>query len=137
MKGTPDNRGFSLIELIIVIAIMAVLIGVLAPQYLKFATNARVATDVTNAQEIAKVIDAAIAGAGGSSVPLSITGAGGTAVSNVPGLTTLPNSKYDSSFQWNITSSLGLGVEEITLNGYVIYSKSGSSDAYYNQYYVN
>ena len=31
-----DNRGFSLVELIIVIAIMAVLIVALAPQYLKY-----------------------------------------------------------------------------------------------------
>ena len=29
------NKGFSLVELIIVIAIMAVLVGVLAPQYIK------------------------------------------------------------------------------------------------------
>lgn len=30
------NKGFSLVELIIVIAIMAVLVGVLAPQFLKY-----------------------------------------------------------------------------------------------------
>lgn len=135
MKGTPDNRGFSLIELIIVIAIMAALIGVSAPQYLKYVTNARVVTDVTNAEEIAKRIDAAIADGGAGVVASPITGVGGTAVSNVPGLTTLPDSQYDDSFQWNITSSMGMGVEEITLNGYVIYSKTGPSDAYYNQYF--
>jgi type IV pilus assembly protein PilA len=30
-----NNQGFSLVELIIVIAIMAVLVGVLAPQFIK------------------------------------------------------------------------------------------------------
>ena len=30
------NKGFSLVELIIVIAIMAVLVGVLAPQFIKY-----------------------------------------------------------------------------------------------------
>lgn len=36
-----NNKGFSLVELIIVIAIMAVLIGVLAPQYLKYVERSR------------------------------------------------------------------------------------------------
>ena len=40
-----DNKGFSLEELIIVIAIMAVLIGVLAPQYLKYVERSRQSAD--------------------------------------------------------------------------------------------
>ncbi len=40
-----NNKGFSRVELIIVIAIMAVLIGVLAPQYLKYVEKSRVSAD--------------------------------------------------------------------------------------------
>lgn len=39
------NKGFSLVELIIVIAIMAVLVGVLAPQYIKYVEKSRVSAD--------------------------------------------------------------------------------------------
>ena len=55
------NKGFSLVELIIVIAIMAVLVGVLAPQYLKYVHNSKVSTDAQNAQEMATAINVAIA----------------------------------------------------------------------------
>lgn len=41
-----NNKGFSLVELIIVIAIMAVLIGVLAPQYLKYVEKSRESADI-------------------------------------------------------------------------------------------
>lgn len=47
-----NNKGFSLVELIIVIAIMAVLIGVLAPQYLKYVEKSRVSTDKDNVVSI-------------------------------------------------------------------------------------
>lgn len=40
-----SNKGFSLVELIIVIAIMAILVGVLAPQYLKYVEKSRHSAD--------------------------------------------------------------------------------------------
>lgn len=46
-----NNKGFSLVELIIVIAIMAVLIGVLAPQYLRYVEKSRRSADATTVSE--------------------------------------------------------------------------------------
>lgn len=47
-----NNKGFSLVELIIVIAIMAVLVGVLAPQYLRYVERSRVSSDRDNIEAI-------------------------------------------------------------------------------------
>lgn len=55
------NKGFSLVELIIVIAIMAVLIGVLAPQYLKYVESSRLQKDNQAISEIANAIKIAMA----------------------------------------------------------------------------
>lgn len=68
-----NNKGFSLVELIIVIAIMAILIVVLAPQYLKYVERTRNSTDLQNATEIVTALqvyasdpDATVAPAAGS-----------------------------------------------------------------------
>lgn len=52
-----NNKGFSLVELIIVIAIMAVLIGVLAPQYLKYVERSRESADLDNYEIIINAIE--------------------------------------------------------------------------------
>lgn len=55
-----NNKGFSLVELIIVIAIMAVLIGLLAPQFIKYVQRSKYSTDVKNGQEIATIVQTLI-----------------------------------------------------------------------------
>lgn len=52
-----NNKGISLLELIIAITIIAVLVGVLVPQYVKFVNKSRRSTDLTNAETIAKAFE--------------------------------------------------------------------------------
>lgn len=59
-KKLSNNKGFSLVELIIVIAIMAVLIGVLAPQYLKYVEKSKVSADLDTIDGIVKATETAI-----------------------------------------------------------------------------
>lgn len=56
-----NNKGFSLVELIIVIAIMAILIVVLAPQYLKYVERSRNSTDLQNATELKTAVETYVA----------------------------------------------------------------------------
>ncbi len=61
MKKFLNNKGFTMVELIIVIAIIAVLAAVLAPQYLRFVEESRESTDVDTAAKIEAAVNVLVA----------------------------------------------------------------------------
>lgn len=60
-KERMNNKGFSLVELIIVIAIMAILAAALAPQLMKYIEKSRVSTDASTCTSIESCVNAALA----------------------------------------------------------------------------
>ena len=77
-KEMEKNKGFSLVELIIVIAIMAVLIAVLAPVFVKYVEQSRRSRDIQTAAQIREAFLADIAEGstvGASSVEIEINNA--------------------------------------------------------------
>jgi type IV pilus assembly protein PilA len=88
-KAVKNNKGFSLVELIVVIAIMAVLVGVLAPQFIKYVEKSREATDIQNISSIADACQTYFADHTGTGTSVTITL--GSAVTDTDGLAVLVN----------------------------------------------
>ena len=42
------NKGFTLVELVVVVAVLAILVGLLAPSYTKYVERSRESTDLAN-----------------------------------------------------------------------------------------
>ncbi len=59
-QNTSKNKGFTLVELIVIIAIISVLATVLAPQYTRYVESARRANDLQVATNIVTAVKAAI-----------------------------------------------------------------------------
>lgn len=76
-QRSMGNKGFSLVELIIVIAIMAILIGVMAPQLLRYVERTRVSADTQVADSARSAVttamlDPAVIGSNPSGVPATL-----------------------------------------------------------------
>jgi len=56
-----NNKGFSLVELIVVVLIMAIIAVALAPQVMKWVENSRVSTDCTNYESLVENVQLALA----------------------------------------------------------------------------
>ncbi len=106
-----NNKGFSLVELIIVIAIMAVLIGVLAPQYLKYVEKSRQSADLDNVDALISAVEIYSADPANAIVDDTLECTDGTikpptgnlkAALDDAGLTTLPSMKSKAYASWTI-----------------------------------
>ncbi len=83
-----NNKGFSLVELIIVIAIMAVLVGILAPQFIRYVERSRESTDIQNLESVKSAVEAALAD-GTYTIPASGTSTLGLVVDATAGTVTI------------------------------------------------
>lgn len=151
MKNTKQkNNGFSMVELIIVITIMAILAASLAPQLIKYVRRSRRATDIQTANEI----QASFARAyitmtkDGLSNPAGDTGDAyirfDTVISDPPQnlaeyafleLEVIPTSKTNSNYYWHIEYNPATGqVQKISLtdgaNGNVSHELYPDSDTF-------
>lgn len=120
-----NNKGFSLVELIIVIAIMAVLIGVLAPQFIKYVERSRESTDLQNIEEVKTAIESYVADNGesiGSGTTYTVTAdkdaktvkattsggddlAKGLAEYGITGSETLKSGQWSKNIVWTYSTS--------------------------------
>lgn len=128
MKGTVlkkfqnnNQKGFSLVELIIVIAIMAVLVGVLAPQFVRQVEKSRESKDIQtieNLQEAVSVYVAAYRMEPGNEITITIENrkatVGGSAYAanglkeyGVEDANDLASSKWeDNVFRYNLSTGV-------------------------------
>ncbi len=56
-KLRKNNKGFTLVELIVVIAIIGVLAAVLVPQYIQYVEKSRIGVDESYLSEVAHVME--------------------------------------------------------------------------------
>ena len=124
-----NNKGFSLVELIIVIAIMAILAGALAPALIKYINKSRRSADISNADTIRTACQTAMSdedamvaigtGVTGASVSdlKSSYGAFSTEISSILGNSTITSKYFDKGNEFTV---------DINVAGNSVIVKAGS-----------
>ena len=124
-----NNKGFSVVELIIVIAIMAILAGALAPALIKYINKSRRSADISNADTIRTACQTAMSdedamvaigtGVTGASVSdlKSSYGAFSTEISSILGNSTITSKYFDKGNEFTV---------DINVAGNTVIVKAGS-----------
>ncbi len=73
IRNRKKNKGFSLVELVIVIAIMAILAGILIPQFVKYISSSKVSGDIQQSENIYNAVAAAYADSQGDATKAGLT----------------------------------------------------------------
>lgn len=137
MKRKINNKGFSLPELIIVMAIMAVLVGILLPTYLKYVNNSKVSADLANAEELAGAIRIEIAE--GRLSAGTYIGAGGSECTILQDVATWPVIQRNGRLSWRIKVN-DVEIEKIEIgdgsNFDRVYPDPMEPDGYYGLYHL-
>jgi len=125
-----NNKGFSLVELIVVIAIMAVLVGVLAPQFIKYVESSRRSTDVSNAETIrsavlADIADGKITGSGSSTC--TSTASSGNIPSSLGEIPVTKGNKVSVGTGFSFSYNANAGICEVYVDTYNLSTSSGVS----------
>lgn len=131
-KLKKSDAGFTLVELIVVIAILGVLAAVLVPQYIQYVEKSRVASDKNTAATIEQAINVLLsdgsitnagASGGGTGTVLWDVSAGTLTVTNITGITnssitaitgTIPTAKSKVAADVTFTVSFASSIPSLT-----------------------
>jgi type IV pilus assembly protein PilA len=131
-----NNKGFSLVELIVVIAIMAVLVGVLAPTFIKYVESSRQSTDIQNIQQLKTTVEvecannqnitaASIEVTGGASGTAVIKTTPADSITTTAVSTNLKSSSWQTvTFTYNVSTGKWTNSDSAKLNNTVEPGKS-------------